>query len=423
MNRQAVKNLAKKHKLKIGELLAMSSKNDPFYVGSDADWRDANWFMEKVWYPAGYTSGVHLRRAHYRCVSLATRLPIVIKQGKNTFTDVYLNTEASWKFLCRAAKMARYLGLVDISQIIDRKNPPPIDHMDITDIYENNYSVIAYDPDEAWIKTFHQSAGDLQPWHIELWSEKSTMNDIFEPIAEAHNLILCTFQGESSIPAANDFVERVKKSNKPAIIFYISDHDPAGLSMPRAVARKIEKILDDRALNLHIRLQPVALTPEQVVEYEIPRTPLKEKEVRAGVFEEKFGEGGAELDALEAIHPGLLKELITDKLYEYWSEEAHNRAAKIDEEIERRIQVEIDKIRDEYKEQIAAVKPAFRKLRDIEVDVDDLWVDDIALVYDIDIESIEENDDAMFDSRRSYLEQILKYKEWSHEEVTWKIKS
>jgi hypothetical protein len=74
--------------------------------------------------------------------------------------------------------------------------------------------------------------------------------------------------------------------------------------MPVAMARKIEHNLRTNAPDLDIQVRVVLLTKEQCEEYRLPRSPIKESERRAARFEERFGEGTTELDALEALHPG-----------------------------------------------------------------------------------------------------------------------
>ena len=84
------------------------------------------------------------------------------------------------------------------------------------------------------------------------------------------------------------------------------DFDPAGRSMPVASARKIEFWLRHNHPDLDVTVDPLALLPEQAEHYGLPRTPIKEGESRAGKFEERFGRGATEIDALEALHPGEL---------------------------------------------------------------------------------------------------------------------
>ncbi len=61
-------DIAKKHKLRITDLLVLAPQNDPFYAGSKSSREKAEWFAN-LWREFGYTRGIHLRRVHYQLVS------------------------------------------------------------------------------------------------------------------------------------------------------------------------------------------------------------------------------------------------------------------------------------------------------------------------------------------------------------------
>ena len=69
-NYEAIKMLAAERKCKTEDLMVLARNNDPFYVGTDAHWRDAEWF-KNVWQNFEYQHGseIHLRRIHYRLIS------------------------------------------------------------------------------------------------------------------------------------------------------------------------------------------------------------------------------------------------------------------------------------------------------------------------------------------------------------------
>jgi hypothetical protein len=144
--------------------------------------------------------------------------------------------------------------------------------------------------------------GPAQRVQIESWAEKTTVNDILIPLAERYGAHLVTGAGELSATACSLCVERAKQDGRPVRILYVSDFDPAGQSMPVAVARKIEFLVRDGNLDLDIQVRPVLLTAQQCERYALPRTPIKETELRAGAFEARYGTGATELDALEALH-------------------------------------------------------------------------------------------------------------------------
>jgi hypothetical protein len=87
----AIKALAKAHGVRVADLLVLAEKNDPFYAGSPAQRAKAEWFAE-LWARFGYTTGVHLRRVHYRLVSGE------IGYHKHDGMP-YENTEVCWDYL------------------------------------------------------------------------------------------------------------------------------------------------------------------------------------------------------------------------------------------------------------------------------------------------------------------------------------
>ena len=107
------------------------------------------------------------------------------------------------------------------------------------------------------------------------------------------------------------------KVGKPTRLFYLSDFDPAGDRMPVALARQIEFWLEQYAPGADVKLTPLALTREQVAQFQLPRVPIKETDLRKGAFEDRHGEGAVELDALEALFPGQLERLVRAALDPY----------------------------------------------------------------------------------------------------------
>lgn len=100
------------------------------------------------------------------------------------------------------------------------------------------------------------------------------------PVCEEYNANLVIGVGELSVTACRRLITRVAETRRPARIFYISDFDPAGQSMPVAIARKAEWLALDK--DLDIRLYPIVLNAEQIAHYNLPRVPIKESGCAAG---------------------------------------------------------------------------------------------------------------------------------------------
>jgi hypothetical protein len=391
-----IKQLAKKSGIRVSDLLALANQNDPFYVGTTGDIEMAEWFSD-LWTraTAGARGAVHLRRIHYWIVSQSPA--VTMPNG-----EAYENTERCWQYLILTSKKARYLGYVEIAQIADNKNPRPHENA----MYSSGQ--LAYEiglpklhrPD---VEIYNSTRADVQPYHLELWCEKSTMNDVLLPICHEYAANLVTFEGEVSITACYDLIQRVTRASKPARIWYISDFDPAGNSMPVAMARKVEYLLNNAEQWHDVKVTPLALTADQVRQYDLPRIPIKETEKRAARFEEAFGNGAVELDALEALYPGTLRSLVTQAMEEYHSSEAEQSRARQIENLRQAIRLQINAITGKYQTEIEALTGMVEELQAIHVNPADYQ----PRQYD---PHVNHEDSWLFDSERQYIDQIDFYK-------------
>jgi len=428
MDYSTIKQLAKVRGVKVTDLIALAPQNDPFYCGQEAQQEAARWFAD-LWQRFGYREGVHIRRIHYQIIS--QQPPVTKPNGLP-----YENTENDWNFLNLASKAARYLKMVAPEAFVDRRNPEP--HV-FAEYWRRNggpeywledwRSFDVQLPAFPALPDFHISGYDanLQPYHLEVWAEKSTMNDVLLPVCEKYGVNLVTGAGEMSITAALAFLERARRADRPCRIFYISDFDPAGMGMPISVARKIEYFLRERDLDLGVKLEPIALLQEQCRQYRLPRTPIKETERRREKFENTFGEGATELDALEALYPGELARLVQDAISTYHDPEIAERAneqrqalvdalAQAKEEALADMQPELESLRQEFDQAVAAFGQAIeglqgrmgqayaevvRRLEAVDVDASDYPCPEGREVY--------EPNGKLFDSARDYETQLAYY--------------
>ena len=278
-SREEIRKLADEAGCRVGEMLVLAYANDPFNAGTDIDQREAAWFAD-VWDQLGYTGGVHLRRIHYRVLSAG----LTLADG-----TAYVNTERCWKHLQIAAKKARELGFVNPDLFIDRRNAAPAifagrprDTAAIPEweFPDDEASLLVLPSVDVRLKSFlkvHSPAAigydyepDDQAVHLEVWIEKSTMNDVLAPVCARHHANLVTSVGFQSITNAVMLLQRAAAANKPTRVFYVSDFDPAGTMMPIAAARQVEYWCERYAPGCDVKLTPLALSVEQVAEYQLP---------------------------------------------------------------------------------------------------------------------------------------------------------
>lgn len=394
MNYQKIKQLAKDTGQRVTDLLALSYQNDPFYMDIPANRRDGEWFA-KLWNEAGFSKPTHLRKFHYYLISQRT-LPLMVN-GKP-----YAHTEKCWDILSESSKAARWLGLVPFDEITDERNPDPYVYAEYDFIAGGG--VVIPELHRPRVATSGFNISNFQPYHLEVWCEKSTMDNVLLPPCRDYAANLVTFKGEASIArVCNNFFERIADSKeKPVRIFYISDFDPAGNSMPKATARKIEFFVRNKYPDFDIRLKPIALTKEQIIKYQLPSVPIKD-EKRAAKFRESFGMEATELDALEALHAGELARIVRSELAIYFDDDKANATLMAENEAIEFMAEPVREILAKYEQEIAALEEMQRELEEVSTDIEEF-------VPEVAEPAVEEDEDWLFDSKRDYLTQIAYYK-------------
>jgi hypothetical protein len=362
MNYEQIKQLAREEGRRVSDLIVLAPQNDPFYTGTPNDWALGEWFAG-LWHAFGYDKA-HLRRVHYQIIS--QHPAVLLPNGKP-----YANTVECWDLLNLASKAARYLRLVDPEAFHDRRTPEVMlfaEHRASEPelkVYGTLYRSDTRLPDFPDLPSY--SVGGYvaeQAYHLEVWCEKSTMNDVLAPLCQSYGANLQTGMGEMSITATLALIQRLQEVHKPARIFYVSDFDPAGQSMSAAVSRKLEYFVRTYHLNLDIRLFPVVLTLDQVRAYQLPRTPIKETERRRVGFEERYGEGAVELDALEALYPGQLQVLLAQYLASYYDATLAERVQAAQAQLEAAASVVWQEVIAAYAGDIEALKADYEQIRE-----------------------------------------------------------
>jgi len=91
-------------------------------------------------------------------------------------------------------------------------------------------------------KSFRRDHWLLQPLHVEVWSEKSTVKGSIAPVLDAFGVPFRPVHGYTSATAVHDAAAECAGANKPWVILYIGDHDPSGMHMSMVdLPRRLEK--------------------------------------------------------------------------------------------------------------------------------------------------------------------------------------
>lgn len=213
--------------------------------------------------------------------------------------DLIPNSERSYKNLGQAINEGRLAGLIDWDAIEDRVRVPktPSDWDNIEELVETA------------INSYRLPRWKGQSNYCELWVEKDALAGVLEPIAREYHITLMVNRGYSSQSAMYAASRRfkVQSHDKAKHLFYLGDHDPSGEDMVRDVRDRLEMF------GAIVEVKKVALTMEQVEQYDPPPNPAKMTDARAANYVAEHGESSWEVDALP---PNVLVQLIRDHVEE-----------------------------------------------------------------------------------------------------------
>lgn len=291
--------------LGLGKLSVLAAQNDPFRVATVGRQRDGEWLAMQVdeLNLAGRT--IHLRGLHYMLVSAEAVKP----DG-----TPYKNNEADWIWLqADAAKAARWLGLVPFEQIVDARNTPPtiriFEQPDPGPVLHVGVDIDIPDPDDLEPQIGVTGFVGVQPYKLVLYGEKTSLGEVLIPVAEQRKADLYLPAGEISDTLLHTMAKIGAEDGRPMVVLAFSDCDPAGWQMPISIGRKLQALKALEFPDLEFQVHRVALTPDQVREYGLPSTPLKDTERRADKWELATGTRQTEIDALAALRPDLLTKI------------------------------------------------------------------------------------------------------------------
>jgi hypothetical protein len=255
------------------------------------------------------------------------------------------------------------------------------------------------------------------------------MLDILEDVGRQYGVTRVYSLGELSLTACVKLIldRVVRNGDRPVRLLYLSDFDPAGRSIPVAAARKVEWLIRAHDLDIDLQLIPILLDHDQCVHYQLPRTPLKADEGRADEWAIQFGEGGTELDALEALHPGELRRIVTEALDRYHDHDLQGRWDALKSEREAELGAIAAGVAAEYADALRPHRAECRRLawepNRLRDEVQMVYAKmlgeiteragDVALTPLFEFRSereIAEHPDPLFDTARDYMEQIARYK-------------
>jgi hypothetical protein len=165
-----------------------------------------------------------------------------------------------------------------------------------------------------------------QPVHVEVWAEKDAIRGAILPVTSQYDVPLMIAKGFASDTFLYETAAEISDEGKPAIIYQLGDHDPAGVAAWVDIQRKLRSFVRS---DIELTFERIAVTPEQIVELDLPTRPTKKSDSRAA----KFVGDSVEVDA---IPTPTLRQIVADAI-ERWIDPEALRLTQIAERSEREI--------------------------------------------------------------------------------------
>ena len=158
------------------------------------------------------------------------------------------------------------------------------------------------------------------PVHVEIWCEKEALAGVLYEETYRFDVPLMVTKGYPSHSFLYGAAQDILRRGKPTFLYYFGDYDPTGKDIPRY----IETTLRELAPSAEIHFERVAVTPEQIVDWNLPTRPTKKTDTRA----KRFGdERSVELDA---IPPDMLRGLVQECICRHIDKKYLERMAVIE---------------------------------------------------------------------------------------------
>lgn len=243
----------------------------------------------------GYT--LTLRQLYYQLVS----------------RDIIPNKVTEYAKLSTLLKEGRMGGIVDWDAIEYRLRKPSKPSS-----WNNPKEVI-----ESALYSYALPRMEGQDTYLEVWVEKDALSGVLSRVTKQYHIPIVVNRGYSSASAMFDAFERFTNAflnNQSIKILYLGDFDPSGMDMIRDIQDRIIEFIkgsqrfetDEEAIELYqFSVEPIALTREQIRQYNPPPNPAKQTDPRAKDFIKLHGATSWEVDALR---PEVLNALLTEAI-------------------------------------------------------------------------------------------------------------
>lgn len=179
---------------------------------------------------------------------------------------------------------------------------------------------------------------------IEVWLEKDALADLVFEITARWDVGLMVSRGQSSTTflyaAAKNAEEAWEADGAETFVYALYDFDAGGMRAANAVEHELPTYAPDTP----IRFERLAVTEDQIYDWDLPTRPAKRSDPEAAKFAAEYGSEAVELDA---INPDQLKGLVDEAIQSHVDPHAYRVEKSVEAEERRGLRALADRWRQE----------------------------------------------------------------------------
>lgn len=187
-----------------------------------------------------------------------------------------------------------------------------------------------------WVRqeTTHNSVQDALEWgaqnyrrslwyevpaYVEVWLEKEALAGVLYDVTNEWDVPLYVTRGYPSLSFLHTAGESIRGRKYPTYLYYFGDLDPSGVDIPRVVERGIREF----SVGAEIHFERVAVTRDQVEDWDLPTRPTKQTDSRSRNFQGESVE-------VDAIPPDQLRDICRTVIEQHLPESERERVLLVE---------------------------------------------------------------------------------------------
>jgi hypothetical protein len=216
------------------------------------------------------------------------------------------NAEPNYDWLGTVITDARMAGLIDWNTMVDRTRATAMNNF-----WANPAQLI-----ENVAGAYHEDLWAKQEHRVMCMIEKEALSGMLENTCPELDVPYLSCRGYMSMSEMWRVAQRIirwhKTFGQDTIILHLGDHDPSGIDMTRDIGERLAVFCEAHGCPAP-DVRRIALTMEQVRQYDPPPNPAKLSDSRCAAYIAEYGDESWELDAMPAED---LEALITESITE-----------------------------------------------------------------------------------------------------------